>query len=80
MKKLTGFITIAFAFILAFVLASCGNASAGVEVDKSVTATTTSITFNLTFADNNGNLESKKAVPHIKHYGYSEEATDHVGD
>ena len=80
MKKLTGFITIAFAFILAFVLASCGNASAGVEVDKSVTATTTSITFNLTFADNNGNLESKKAVPHIKLYGYSEEATDHVGD
>ena len=46
MKKLTGFITIAFAFILAFVLASCGNASAGVQVDKSVTATTTSITFN----------------------------------
>lgn len=77
MKKLTGFISIIFTFIFVFVLASC-NQTSGVEFDKSVTVSTTSITFNLTFAENS-NLNEKKAIPHIKLYEYSETETDNVG-
>ena len=78
MKKITGFLSIVFAFIFMVVLASCSDNS-GVEVEKSVTASTTTITFNLTFAEN-ANLSGKTAVPHMKLYAYSETATDHVGD
>lgn len=78
MKKITRVISIVFAFILVFVLASCSDKS-GVTVEKSTTATTNSITFNLTFAENS-NISSKLAVPHIKLYSYSESAEEHVGD
>lgn len=78
MKKITGFISIIFAFIFVFVLASCSSTS-GVEVEKSVSCTTTSITFNLTFAENS-NLSENKAVPHIKLYAYDEAQDDKVGE
>lgn len=78
MKKITGFLSIVFAFIFMIVLASCSDNS-GVEVEKSVTASTTTITFNLTFAEN-ANLSGKTAVPHIKLYAYDETKENHVGE
>ena len=78
MKKITGLLSIIFAFIFTFVLASCGSSTSGVQVEKSVTATTSTITFNLTFASNE-NLENKTASPYIKAFNYDEAAEDNVG-
>ncbi|RIA78601.1 hypothetical protein EI71_00162 [Anaeroplasma bactoclasticum] len=77
MKKITGLLSIIFAFIFTIVLASCSSTS-GVEVEKNVTATTSSITFELTFARNE-NLENKTASPYIKAFNYDETKEDNIG-
>lgn len=77
MKKLFGILSATFAFIGLFILASCSSKS-GIKVEVDCSATTTSVTVNLTFAANE-HITDGSAALYVKCYDYSGDEASPVG-
>jgi len=73
MKKIAKLLTIAFLFIILFVVAACSSTS-GVNATIEAKSTPTSIRLDIQFGENS-NLSSKKAKPHVKKYTYDTDGT-----
>lgn len=77
MKKLTVLLSLAFSFVLVFLLASCSSTS-GIKAEIDCSASTTTITVNMTFAANE-NITNGSAALYVKCYNYSGDEADPVG-